>query len=75
MHILNEDAIEYAANNLFTSELGYAEIIWGPSIAPEGAREQEREFTRYDEIQALHTEDVPPKDWEERARIGFRKET
>lgn len=44
MHILNEDAIEYAANNLFTSELGYAEIIWGPDIAPEGARMQEREF-------------------------------
>lgn len=44
MHILNEDAIEYAANNLFTTELGYSEIIWGPDIAPEGARMQEREF-------------------------------
>ncbi|HAD33958.1 MAG TPA: DEAD/DEAH box helicase, partial [Chitinophagaceae bacterium] len=44
MHILNEDAIEYAANNLFTSELGYTEIAWGPDIAPEGARVQEREF-------------------------------
>jgi type I restriction enzyme R subunit len=44
MHILNEDAIEYAANNLFTTELGYTEIIWGPEIAPEGARTQEREF-------------------------------
>jgi type I restriction enzyme R subunit len=44
MHILNEDAIEYAANNLFTTELGYAEIIWGPDIAPEGDRMQERAF-------------------------------
>jgi len=35
----------------------------------------EENQARYDEIQALHTEDVPPKDWEERARIGFRKET
>lgn len=44
MHILNEDAVEYAANNLFTAELGYTEIIWGPDIAPEGERVQEREF-------------------------------
>lgn len=44
MHILNEDAIEYAANNLFTDELGYAAFLWGPSIAPEGDRPQEREF-------------------------------
>ena len=44
MRTLNEDAIEYAANNLFTTELGYTEIIWGPEIAPEGARMQEREF-------------------------------
>jgi type I restriction enzyme R subunit len=44
MQYLNEDAIEYAANNLFTTELGYTEIIWGPDIAPEGARMQEREF-------------------------------
>ncbi|MBC7776484.1 MAG: type I restriction endonuclease subunit R, partial [Phycisphaerae bacterium] len=44
MHILNEDAIEYAANNLFTTELGYSEIIWGPDIAPEGDRMQERAF-------------------------------
>jgi len=42
MPTLNEDAIEYAANNLFTTELGYAEIIWGPDIAPEGGRMQER---------------------------------
>ena len=44
MRTLNEDAIEYAANNLFTTELGYTEIIWGPEIAPEGSRMQEREF-------------------------------
>jgi type I restriction enzyme, R subunit len=44
MQHLNEDAIEYAANNLFTTELGYTEIIWGPDIAPEGARMQERDF-------------------------------
>jgi len=35
----------------------------------------EENQARYDEIQALHTDDVPPMDWEERARIGFRKET
>ena len=34
----------------------------------------EENQARYDEIQALHTEDEPPRDWEERARIGFRKE-
>jgi type I restriction enzyme R subunit len=44
MRTLNEDAIEYAANNLFSTELGYAEIIWGPDIAPEGARTQERDY-------------------------------
>ena len=44
MRTLNEDAIEYAANNLYTTELGYTEIIWGPEIAPEGSRMQEREF-------------------------------
>jgi len=35
----------------------------------------EENQARFDEIQALHMEDVPPMDWEERARIGFRKET
>ena len=44
MRTLNEDAIEYAANNLYTTELGYTEIIWGLDIAPEGVRMQEREF-------------------------------
>ncbi len=34
----------------------------------------EENQARYDEIQALHTDDVLPKDWDERARIGFRKE-
>ncbi len=34
----------------------------------------EENQARYDEIQALHPDDVPPRDWEERARIGFRKE-
>ncbi len=35
----------------------------------------EENQARYDAIQALHPDDVPPRDWEERARIGFRKET
>ncbi len=34
----------------------------------------EENQARFDEIQALRTDDVPPTDWEERARIGFRKE-
>ncbi len=44
MRTLNEDAIEYDSGRLFRDELGYTEIIWGPDIAPEGARPQEREF-------------------------------
>ncbi len=44
MRTLNEDAIEYDSGRLFRDELGYAEVIWGPDIAPEGARVQEREF-------------------------------
>ena len=31
----------------------------------------EENQARHDEIQALHPEDVLPKDWSERARIGF----
>ncbi|MDZ4679660.1 MAG: ORF6N domain-containing protein [Saprospiraceae bacterium] len=31
----------------------------------------EENQARYDEIQALHMDDVLPRDWSERARIGF----
>ena len=31
----------------------------------------EESQARHDEIQALHPDDVLPKDWSERARIGF----
>lgn len=44
MRLLNEDAIEYDACQLLLRELGYAEILWGPDIAPEGAKPQEREL-------------------------------
>lgn len=44
MRTLNEDAIEYDSGRLFRDELGYAEVVWGPDIAPEGVRAQEREF-------------------------------
>lgn len=44
MRLLNEDAIEYDSCQLLLRELGYAEILWGPDIAPEGAKPQEREL-------------------------------
>ena len=34
----------------------------------------EENQARYDEIQALQLGDEPPADWEDRARIGFRKD-
>jgi type I restriction enzyme R subunit len=44
MRQLNEDAVEYDACQLLLRELGYAEILWGPDIAPEGTKPQEREL-------------------------------
>lgn len=44
MRKLNEDAIEYDACQLLREELGYSDILWGPDIAPEGAKQQEREL-------------------------------
>lgn len=35
----------------------------------------EENQARYDEIRLLWTNDVPPAEWDERARIGFRKDT
>ncbi len=34
----------------------------------------EENQARYDEIQAIQVESDPPADWEDRARIGFRKD-
>ncbi len=44
MRQLNEDAVEYDSCQLLLRELGYTEILWGPDIAPEGIKPQERDL-------------------------------
>ena len=74
MRSLNEDAIEYESVRLLRDELGYDEVVWGPDIAPEGTRPQERELHEvvlrerlYRAVRRLNPQ-LPPETCEEVVR-------